>query len=156
MSWTFLCIKFNGVSQSTGVTLLSLLSCWVEPWAASGNRHGTCVSHTIFYIQSLGFKKKTWEQAIPSFNIHVVIWASGFADQSTELQCIRNQRVSEKRQAGKNIEIIWTRGSTSAENWAKIERRHTEYVLGGKLFFCRPFSICSRTSRSNNWSLGNC
>ena len=29
--------------------------------------------------------------------------------------------------------------------------------LGGKLFFSRPFPVCSRTSRSNNnWSLRNC
>ena len=25
-----------------------------------------------------------------------------------------------------------------------------------KLFFSRPFSVCSCTSRSDNWSLGNC
>ena len=28
--------------------------------------------------------------------------------------------------------------------------------LGGRLFFSRLFSVCSRNSRSNNWRIGNC
>ena len=45
-----------------------------------------------------------------------------------------------------------------AENWSQIESRHfwVNWGGGGKLFFSTHFSVCSRTSRSNKWSLGNC